>query len=101
MKGELEGRILDLIDAVETKIKDAKEAGKADKIIRYEGRIEGILDALKVFSGTEGRWEEEFKDIYVCSECNRAQKYTSNYCPECGAKMEKEGNNGRNQNDKH
>lgn len=46
-----------------------------------------------------GRWEKasEYMPIYVCSECKERNLFKngnnvfSNYCPNCGAKMDLEG----------
>ena len=44
-----------------------------------------------------GRWDaREMKDIgtytvYWCSECNNFSYFKHNYCPNCGAKMDLEG----------
>ena len=56
-EGGLECRILDLIDAAETKIRNAKESGKADKIIYNEGKIEGILETWKTITAAGPRKE--------------------------------------------
>lgn len=39
-----------------------------------------------------GKWRDEREDFgtYVCSVCNRPCGNQYNYCPNCGAKMDKE-----------
>ena len=38
-----------------------------------------------------GRWEDIDLDTSVCSVCKKPQEYETKYCPECGAKMENNG----------
>lgn len=43
-----------------------------------------------------GEWVKEFADLYYCSRC-RSEPFGDNhyhYCPNCGAKMKGETNNG-------
>ena len=57
------------------------------------------VDAVEV---VHGRWLTTYKvdtwmgtseiDGYVCSECGRGSKVKGNYCPNCGAKMDGDGN---------
>lgn len=36
-----------------------------------------------------GKWieEDEYGDLFVCSECGFANDYKDNYCPNCGTRM--------------
>lgn len=36
-------------------------------------------------------WEDIDLDTSVCSVCKKPQEYETKYCPECGAKMENNG----------
>jgi hypothetical protein len=52
--------------------------------------------AADVAPVVHGRWVKKGQDVY-CSECDSESKYTwfggsafSNYCPNCGAKMDAE-----------
>ena len=49
------------------------------------------VDAVEV---VHGRWEGiEFDMFYKCSNCGLIVEYElSNYCPNCGAKMDGDGN---------
>ena len=38
-----------------------------------------------------GHWEDIDLDTSVCSVCKKPQEYETKYCPECGAKMENNG----------
>lgn len=64
-----------------------------DKIIKELCDIFAI-DAEPV---RHGRWEEPYPndiwDCYECSCCSEKHDRTWNYCPNCGAKMDKEGEN--------
>lgn len=56
-----------------------------------------IVDAVEV---AHGRWVPMYKvdwlygkewlTNYICTECGQLHKKKSNYCPNCGAKMDKE-----------
>ena len=58
-----------------------------------------VVDAVEV---VHGRWEKKTADCvyyYACSECGEpvpsgqwGNDFFSNYCPNCGAKMEGDGN---------
>lgn len=56
------------------------------------------MDAADVAPVRHGRWK--FDDFdgdgldYQCSLCRGYQRKASNYCPNCGAKMDKEETNG-------
>ena len=62
-------------------------------------KLEPTVDAVEV---KHGRWErvEEFEFIsgeyvttgYHCDKCGFYYKKKSNYCPNCGAKMDGDGN---------
>ena len=64
---------------------------------RVKKHIEEAEDAVK-----HGRWLTTYKvdtwmgtseiDGYVCSECGRGSKVKGNYCPNCCAKMDGDGN---------
>ena len=51
-----------------------------------------ILDkAPTVEERKHGHWEDIDLDTSVCSVCKKPQEYETKYCPECGAKMENNG----------
>lgn len=41
-----------------------------------------------------GHWIDS-SNGWMCSECNNDNTYDTNYCPNCGAKMDKEQNNDK------
>lgn len=62
--------------------------------------IDGMIKALKEAPtiGPEnmrahGRWlivETDDEQFYICKNCKKKEYWESNYCPNCGAKMDKE-----------
>ena len=50
------------------------------------------LDTMPVVEERKhGHWEDIDLDTSVCSVCKKPQEYETKYCPECGAKMENNG----------
>ena len=50
------------------------------------------LDTMSVVEERKhGHWEDIDLDTSVCSVCKKPQEYETKYCPECGAKMENNG----------
>ena len=56
------------------------------------GRVESV-DAVPV---KHGRWIEDPVDDWGCrcSECGQLELYQSDYCPSCGAKMDRKDGDG-------
>ncbi len=56
------------------------------------------IPAAAVALVVHGRWRLVcvfgFNDCYICSECGKIAMNDSNYCPNCGAKMDKEATDG-------
>ena len=50
-----------------------------------------IYEAPTVEERKHGHWEDIDLDTSVCSVCKKPQEYETKYCPECGAKMENNG----------
>lgn len=46
------------------------------------------LEAADVAPVVHGRWEPYRKNLGKCSECGEVVQIRSNYCPDCGAKMD-------------
>ncbi len=54
--------------------------------------IQDVIDeAPTVEERKHGHWEDIDLDTSVCSVCKKPQEYETKYCPECGAKMENNG----------
>ena len=53
------------------------------------------VDAVEV---VHGRWlwqkdgEADYEQYWMCSECKDVTFFKTNYCPNCGAKMDGDGN---------
>lgn len=56
------------------------------------------IPAADVAPVVHGRWRLVgvfgFNDCYICSECGKIAMNDGNYCPNCGAKMDKEAPDG-------
>lgn len=48
------------------------------------------IPAADVTPVVHGRWEPYRKNLGKCSECGEVVQIRSNYCPDCGAKMDLE-----------
>lgn len=54
--------------------------------------FQGLIDkAPTVEERDKGYWIDIDLDTSVCSVCKKPQEYETKYCPECGAKMENNG----------
>ena len=87
--------------ALAEKFKKAKNYAQSDLLkIVLSDVVDAIEEApaIDVAPVAHGRWEKasEHMPIYVCSECKERNLFKngdnvlSNYCPNCGAKMDKE-----------
>ena len=53
-------------------------------------------DAIEIYRVRHGRWtwnetgEIDWEQFYICSNCGDKEYWESNYCPNCGAKMDLE-----------
>lgn len=78
---------LDLISRAEAIESVRLESAKRGLLGR--GDILDILSALPPADRPKGEWieEDEYGDLFVCSECGSANVYKDNFCPNCGADM--------------
>ena len=76
-------------------------AGDAHRaILEADPRLAYCIERIKAVDAVEvvhGRWKEPYRQYVVCSECGTGYvKYEfierANYCPNCGAKMDGDGN---------
>lgn len=43
-----------------------------------------------------GKGRSKHADVFACSVCNKCEPYISSYCPNCGAKMDREDTGDNN-----
>ena len=58
----------------------------------YVDKIKSI-PAADVTSVRHGRWlcvDTDTEQFFLCNRCKKKEYWESNYCPNCGAKMDKE-----------
>lgn len=61
------------------------------KLREYSREVDKVIKSIPaadVAPVRRGRWKMKKWDYVVCSECSFENHDTSNYCPNCGAKME-------------
>lgn len=69
------------------------ESGKEEIRTAIERGNKSLDIAIEALENQKmGHWIEVDLDVYECSECHEGQSILTkdNYCPNCGAKMEKE-----------
>ena len=60
------------------------------------GRLEAAIlniPAADVAEVRHGRWlcvDTDIEQFFLCNRCKKKEYWESNYCPNCGAKMDKE-----------
>lgn len=57
----------------------------------YQSAADKLDTMPTVEERKHGHWEDIDLDTSVCSVCKKPQEYETKYCPECGAKMENNG----------
>lgn len=57
----------------------------------YQSAADRLDTMPTVEERKHGHWEDIDLDTSVCSVCKKPQEYETKYCPECGAKMENNG----------
>ena len=58
-------------------------------------RNEQICPTVDAVEVVHGRWEQARyteAPLYICSQCGKPEYKQHNYCPNCGAKMDGDGN---------
>ena len=74
---------LDFLTEVKLTIEKAPTVDKG----YYEGHVDGMLQAEKLYARPIGEWLEDSGNI-ACSHCHAIWLYRrTNYCPNCGADM--------------
>ena len=87
-------------DVISSWDRDTHKTIEASRIHRQEHHhLMSIIEkqpTADVVEVKRGKWEKrtfivfdnEIKDSYHCSECNTTWDTATNYCPNCGAKMD-------------
>lgn len=70
---------------------DLKDIPAADVVPVVHGRWIGVDSSF--WKPTHSSDIPVFRKTYRCSECGRRTAIAENYCPNCGAKMDKEATN--------
>lgn len=70
-------------------------AGNDEYFIGQKAGLMKVVGVIMPFPTVEerkhGHWEDIDLDTSVCSVCKKPQEIETTYCPECGAKMENNG----------
>ena len=63
-------------------------------VVDIRGDIEGDYEIIKEYEEPKaGKWVDiPFSHYFKCSECDKYQISETNYCPNCGARMESKQN---------
>lgn len=70
--------------------------GQADEPIPFETLVSDLRDmkAADVAPVMHGRWlcvDTDTEQFFLCNRCKKKEYWESNYCPNCGCKMDLEG----------
>ena len=70
-----------------------------DNVVKDYNFVRTVLETaptVDVVEVVHGRWIHDYNNLYGCSECMEREtmspKKLKNYCPNCGAKMDGDGN---------
>ena len=90
-------RLIDA-DALAMHMADWQLSASSDQYSTIEEAIDAVVGAPTIDAVRHGRWVKVYGEhismghrpwAVCCSECDKYGDYT-NYCPNCGAKMDKE-----------
>ena len=70
--------------------------GQTDEPIPFETLVSDLRDmkAADVATVRHGRWmcvDTDTEQFFLCNRCKKKEYWESNYCPNCGCKMDLEG----------
>ena len=70
--------------------------GHTDEPIPFETLVSDLRDmkAADVVPVRHGRWlcvDTDTEQFFLCNRCKKKEYWESNYCPNCGCKMDLEG----------
>ena len=80
-------------DAVKWLTNLIDDCGRYQDLWHYAEALDQIIELLDtdVAPVRHGRWEKEYGH-YRCLLCNGLDDFADNYCPNCGARMDGDGN---------
>lgn len=91
---------LDCINGTEEVLRSlpsAQPERKTDENNHYKtGYDQGFVDACKMYEKKQpepktGHWRKIHRKAFRCSECNRLSEFCTDFCPNCGSPMLKDG----------
>ena len=70
--------------------------GQTDEPIPFETLVSDLRDmkTADVSTVRHGRWlcgDTDTEQFFLCNRCKKKEYWESNYCPNCGCKMDLEG----------
>ena len=70
--------------------------GQTDEPIPFETLVSDLRDmkTADVAPVRHGRWlyvDTDTEQFFLCNRCKKKEYWESNYCPNCGSKMDLEG----------
>ena len=70
--------------------------GQTDEPIPFETLVSDLRDmkTADVVPVRHGRWlcvDTDTEQFFLCNRCKKKEYWESNYCPNCGCKMDLEG----------
>ena len=70
--------------------------GQTDEPIPFETLVSDLRDmkAADVANVRHGRWlfvDTDTEQFFLCNRCKKKEYWESDYCPNCGAKMDGDG----------
>ena len=95
---ENEGTVTEMAEYVtkEQVIDWFRPYGHFDEPIHFETLVSDLrgMKAAEVAPAPHGRWlyvDTDTEQFFLCNRCKKKEYWESNYCPNCGAKMDLEG----------
>lgn len=64
-----------------------------DVEVAYKSEIDAVPSLKELYLVKHGKWESSEhagEYLYTCSICGRSSLFETNFCPNCGAKMDEE-----------